>query len=175
MLRDGQIVARCQGRMEFGARALGNRSILANPSSPEVVPIINHQIKQRDFWMPFAGTLLDESQHRYIKNPTNLPSPHMMTAFDTLPEAQADLAAAIHPFDKTMRPQILRQTDNPGYHALIRSFEDLTGIGAVLNTSFNLHGEPVVCSAADAVKTFMGSGLQNLSLGPYMISKNREG
>ncbi len=175
MLADGRIVARCHGRMEFGARALGNRSILADPSNPEVVPIINHQIKQRDFWMPFAGTLLDESQHRYIKNPTNLPSPHMMTAFETHPDAQADLAAAIHPFDKTMRPQILRQTDNPAYHALIRSFEDLTGIGAVLNTSFNLHGEPVVCSAADAVKTFIGSGLQNLSLGPYMISKNQEG
>ncbi len=175
MLSDDQIVARCQGRMEFGARALGNRSILANPSNPDVVPIINHQIKQRDFWMPFAGTLLDESQHRYIKNLTNLPSPHMMTAFDTLPDAQADLAAAIHPFDKTMRPQILRQTDNPAYHALIRSFEDITGIGAVLNTSFNLHGEPVVCNAKDAVKTFVESGLRNLSLGPYMISKNREG
>jgi carbamoyltransferase len=172
MLHNGQIVARCQGRMEFGARALGNRSILANPSNPDVVPIINHQIKQRDFWMPFAGTLLDESQHRYIKNPTGLVSPHMMTAFETLPAAQANLAAAIHPFDKTMRPQILRREDNPAYHTLIRSFEDLTGIGAVLNTSFNLHGEPVVCNPVDAVKTFVESGLQNLSLGPYMITKN---
>jgi carbamoyltransferase len=174
MLRDGQIVARCQGRMEFGARALGNRSILANPSDPEVVPIINHQIKQRDFWMPFAGTVLDESQHRYIKNPGRVPSPHMMTAFDTVPEAHDSLAAAIHPFDKTMRPQILRQSDNPEYHGLIKAFEDMTGIGAVLNTSFNLHGEPVVCNAADAVKTFVDSGLRNLSIGPYMISKTRE-
>ena len=84
--------------------------------------------------------------------------------------------AAIHPFDKTMRPQILRQSDNRAYHGLIRSFEDMIGIGAVLNTSFNLHGgEPVVCNAKDAVKTFVESGLRNLSLSPYMISKNREG
>ena len=171
MLHDGHIVARCQDRMEFGARALGNRSILANPSDPGVVPIINHQIKQRDFWMPFAGTLLDEAQDRYIKNPGRLPSPNMMTAFETLPGAHESLAAAMHPFDKTMRPQILRESDNPNYHRLIKAFEDMTGIGAVLNTSFNLHGEPVVCGAADAVKTFVESGLQNLSIGPYMISK----
>ncbi len=171
LLVEGEIVARFQGRTEFGARALGNRSILAHPSDPEVVPVINHQIKQRDFWMPFAPTILDESQDRYIVNPKHIPSPHMMIAFETTPEAQSELRAAIHPFDKTVRPQLLREVDNPDYHRLIRIFQERTGIGAVLNTSFNLHGEPIVCSPDDAFETFFNSGLQHLAIGPYLVSK----
>ena len=171
LLVEGEIVARFQGRMEFGARALGNRSILAHPSDPEIVPVINHQIKQRDFWMPFAPTILDEFQDRYIVNPGRIPSPHMMIAFETTPQAQSELRAAIHPFDKTARPQLLREADNPDYHRLIRIFQERTGIGAVLNTSFNLHGEPIVCSPDDAFETFFNSGLQHLAIGPYLVSK----
>jgi carbamoyltransferase len=89
----------------------------------------------------------------------------------TPPEARTALAAAIHPHDGTARPQILAESWNPEYHAVIREFERRTGVGAVLNTSFNLHGEPVVCSAADAVDTFERSGLPHLAIGHWLISK----
>ena len=170
LVSDG-VVARCAGRMEFGARALGNRSILANPTDHRVVPLINRMIKNRDFWMPFAPTILEERAGEYLVNPKGIDSPYMMLAMPTRPEARAALAAAIHPQDGTARPQILRESWNPEYHGVIREFERRTGVGAVLNTSFNLHGEPVVCSATDAVDTFERSGLPNLAVGHWLISK----
>jgi carbamoyltransferase len=170
LVSDG-VVARCAGRMEFGARALGNRSILANPSDHRVVPLINRMIKNRDFWMPFAPTVLKERADEYLVNPKGLDSPYMMLAMATQPEARQALAAAIHPQDGTARPQILEESWNPEYHRVIREFERRTGVGAVLNTSFNLHGEPVVCTAADAVDTFERSGLPHLAIGHWLISK----
>jgi carbamoyltransferase len=170
LVSDG-VVARCAGRMEFGARALGNRSILANPTDHRVVPLINRMIKNRDFWMPFAPTILRERAPEYLVNPKQLASPYMMLAMATRPEARSALAAAIHPQDGTARPQILDESWNPEYHAVIRAFERRTGVGAVLNTSFNLHGEPVVCSAEDAVDTFERSSLPHLALGHWLISK----
>jgi len=170
LVTDG-VVARCAGRMEFGARALGNRSILANPADHRVVPLINRMIKNRDFWMPFAPTILEERADDYLVNPKGLESPYMMLAMATRPDAREALAAAIHPQDATARPQILEESWNPEYHAVIREFERRTGVGAVLNTSFNLHGEPVVCSAADAVDTFERSGLPHLAVGHWLISK----
>jgi carbamoyltransferase len=170
LVSDG-VVARCAGRMEFGARALGNRSILANPSDHRVVPLINRMIKNRDFWMPFAPTILAERAPDYLVNPKGLASPYMMLAMPTRPEARDALTAALHPQDGTARPQILEQGWNPEYHAVISEFQRRTGVGAVLNTSFNLHGEPVVCSAADAVDTFERSGLPHLAAGHWLISK----
>jgi carbamoyltransferase len=170
LVADG-VVARCAGRMEFGARALGNRSILANPSDHRVVPLINRMIKNRDFWMPFAPTLLAERADDYLVNPKGLASPYMMLAMPTRPEARDALVAAVHPQDGTARPQILDESWNPEYHAVIRAFERRTGIGAVLNTSFNLHGEPIVASAADAVDTFEASGLPHLAINHWLISK----
>ncbi len=170
LVSDG-VVARCAGRMEFGARALGNRSILANPSDHRVVPLINRMIKNRDFWMPFAPSILAERASDYLDNPKQLPSPYMMLAMPTRAEAREALVAAIHPQDATARPQILERAWNPEYHAVISEFERRTGVGAVLNTSFNLHGEPVVCSAADAVDTFERSGLPHVAVGHWLISK----
>ncbi len=170
LVSDG-VVARCAGRMEFGARALGNRSILANPSDHRVVPVINRMIKNRDFWMPFAPTVLAERAADYLVNPKDLASPYMMLAMPTRPEAREALAAAIHPQDATARPQILERSWNPDYHAVISEFQRRTGVGAVLNTSFNLHGEPIVSSAADAVDTFERSGLPHLAIGHWLISK----
>ena len=170
LVSDG-VVARCAGRMEFGARALGNRSILANPSDHRVVPLINRMIKNRDFWMPFAPTILAERASDYLVNPKGLASPYMMLAMPTRPEARDPLTAALHPQDGTARPQILEQAWNPAYHAVISEFQRRTGVGAVLNTSFNLHGEPIVCSAADAVDTFERSGLPHLAVGHWLISK----
>jgi len=170
LVSDG-VVARCAGRMEFGARALGNRSILANPSDHRVAPLINRMIKNRDFWMPFAPTILRERADEYLVNPKGLDSPYMMLAMPTQPSARDALVAAVHPHDGTARPQILEESWNPEYHRVIREFERRTGVGAVLNTSFNLHGEPVVCTAADAVDTFERSGLPHLAVGHWLISK----
>ncbi len=170
LVSDG-VVARCAGRMEFGARALGNRSILANPSDHRVVPLINRMIKNRDFWMPFAPTILREREADYVVNPKGLSSPYMMLAFPAQAKRQEELVAALHPHDATARPQILEESWNPAYYRIIREFERRTGIGAVLNTSFNLHGEPIVCSPADALDTFERSGLPHLALGPFLISK----
>ncbi|MBI1847665.1 MAG: hypothetical protein HYR86_11925 [Candidatus Rokubacteria bacterium] len=170
LVSDG-VVARCAGRMEFGARALGNRSILANPSDHRVVTLINRMIKNRDFWMPFAPSVLREREGDYLVNPKGLASPYMMLAFPTNPKRRDEIVAAVHPHDGTARAQIVDEAWNPGYHRVLREFERRTGIGAVLNTSYNLHGEPLVCSAADAVDTFERSGLPHLALGRWMISK----
>jgi carbamoyltransferase len=170
LVSDG-VVARCAGRMEFGARALGNRSILANPSDHRVVGLINRMIKNRDFWMPFAPTVLAERAGDYLVNPKGFASPYMMLAMPTRPEARDTLTAALHPQDATARPQILEREWNPEYHAVIREFERRTGVGAVLNTSFNLHGEPIVRGAADAVDTFERSGLPHLAVGHWLLSK----
>ena len=170
LVSDG-VVARVAGRAEFGARALGNRSILANPSDPRVVPLINRMIKNRDFWMPFAPTILREREADYLVNPKSLASPYMMLAFPTNPKRRDELVAALHPHDGTARAHLLDESWNPGYYRVIREFERRTGIGAVLNTSYNLHGEPLVGSAADAVDTFERSGLPHLALDRFVISK----
>jgi len=170
LVSDG-VVARCAGRMEFGARALGNRSILANPSDHRVVTIINTMIKNRDFWMPFAPSILREREADYIVNPKGLSSPYMMLAFPTNPARRDQIVAAVHPQDGTARAHLVDEAWNPAYHRLIREFESRTGIGAVLNTSFNLHGEPLVCSPDDAIDTFERSGLPHLALGRWIISK----
>jgi carbamoyltransferase len=165
------VVARCAGRMEFGARALGNRSILANPSDHRVVGTINRMIKNRDFWMPFAPSILREREDDYVVNPKGLASPYMMLAFPTHPKRRDEIVAAVHPHDATARAHLVDETWNPAYHRVLREFERRTGIGAVLNTSFNLHGEPLVGSAEDAIDTFERSGLPHLALDRWVISK----
>jgi len=159
--------------MEWGARALGNRSILMDPSRMDLKRELNEQVKSRDFWMPFAATILNERAKDYIVNPKNSNASFMAIGFDTTMKARKDLAAAVHPYDFTCRPQILQKKDNPDYYKLIKYFEELTGIGGVLNTSFNYHGEPIVCSPKDALHTFTVTGLQYLALGSYLISKNK--
>lgn len=171
LLAAGEVVARFDGRMEFGARALGNRSLLANPSDPRVIDTLNRQIKSRDFWMPFAGTVLEERASDYLINPKAIAAPHMVITFETTPRAQRDMPAAMHPMDHTMRPQLLNEATNPKYYRTLKLFETLTGIGGVLNTSFNLHGEPIACSPDDALRTFEQSGLRHLILGALSLRK----
>jgi carbamoyltransferase len=169
LLARGEIVARCTGREEFGARALGNRSILADPSRPELVPVLNRAIKNRDFWMPFACTVLASHENRYIHNPKNFPAPYMILAFQS--RLTEEIIAGVHPNDGTIRPQVLSRETNPEYHHIIEEFARRTGRGAVLNTSFNLHGEPIVSSPLEAMDVFERSGLEHLNLGPYLIHK----
>jgi len=171
LLADGHVVARFHGRMEWGARALGNRSILADPSRHDSVREINTRIKSRDFWMPFAATILAESATTYLQTPPAPRSPHMMLAFNSVPERWHEIAAGTHPYDRTCRAQILERQTNPDYYRVIERFRDRTGIGAVLNTSLNLHGDPMVNSPDDALRTLLASDLAFLTLGDYLISK----
>jgi len=173
-LSKGQIIARCSGRMEFGLRALGNRSIMADPRIPDTVRKINVAIKFRDFWMPFTPSILSERVHDYIINPKNIKCPYMTMAFDSTDLAKKDLIAALHPADFTIRPQILTQESNPGYYEIIKSFETITGVGGVLNTSFNLHGYPIVLGPEEAIFTFNNSELDGLILEDYLILRDGE-
>src|SRR5882672_451214 len=154
LLAGNKIVARFKGRCEFGARALGNRSILANASDTQAVRTINSMIKCRDFWMPFAPSVLAERSKDYFRKPKPMPAPHMIMTFDTREEKRAAIPAAIHPQDFTGRPQEVSEATNFSYYGLIKHFEELTGEGVILNTSFNLHGEPVVCTAEEALRVF---------------------
>ena len=171
LLAGGQVVARFHGRMEWGARALGNRSILADPSRPNSVREINQRIKSRDFWMPFAATVLADSAAEFLHAPPALDSPHMMFAFDTVPERWQEIAAGTHPYDRTCRAQILEPKTNPDYARVIERFRERTGIGAVLNTSLNLHGDPIVNSPDEALRTLLESELAFLTIEDYLVSK----
>jgi carbamoyltransferase len=171
MLSEGKIIARCAGRMEFGLRALGNRSIMADPRDYRIVRKINDAIKFRDFWMPFTPTILAEREADYIVNPKNLISPFMTMAFDSTELAQKELIAALHPADLTVRPQILQEKRNPGYYSIIKEFEKLTGVGGILNTSFNLHGYPIVLGPEAAIFTFENSELDGVLIGDYFIER----
>jgi carbamoyltransferase len=172
LLTKGKIIARLNGRMEFGARALGNRSILADPRSLDVVRILNEQIKHRDFWMPFAPTILREGIENYLDRPNKkVDDQYMIISFDTKQLGRKELKAAIHQADFTCRPQVLDKSWNEEYYNVIKTFEDITGVGGILNTSFNIHGEPIVCSPADAIHTLENCGLEHLALGNYLITK----
>ncbi len=171
LLSEGNVVARFKGRAEFGARALGNRSLLADPCREGVIREINDMIKCRDFWMPFAPSVLAEAAETYLVNPKGADSPYMVLTFDTT-DRRMDLRGALHPYDHTARPQIVRQDWNPDYHRLIRAFQERTGRGVVLNTSFNLHGFPIVDTPQDALHVLTHSGLRHLALGNYMVHKN---
>jgi len=170
-LVDGKIIARCIGNMEFGQRSLGNRAILADPVDLQVKDKINSMIKNRDFWMPFAPIILDFYSDRYLINPKNIQSPYMTVGFDTTNEGFMAMIAACHPSDRTARAQILQKQSNPELYSLISAFERATGRGALLNTSFNLHGFPIVNTPQEAFDVFEKSGLDGLLLNSYFIAK----
>lgn len=171
LLLQGKVLGRCVGKMEFGARSLGNRAILCDPSKYENIRIINEKIKFRDFWMPFTPSILAERAGDYLVNPKGIDAYYMTIAFDSTPLARDHIKAAIHPYDFTVRPQLVSSEINPLYYALIKTFERKTGIGALLNTSLNLHGHPIVCTAADAMDTLMNSGLDGMILPGVLVLK----
>lgn len=173
LLASGAVVARFSGRCEWGARSLGNRAILAHPSHLESFFTVNDLIKARDFWMPFAPTVLDVWASRYLEDydPERVKAPHMITAFRATPLGVHHLRAAMHQGDFTIRPQVLERDVNPGYYRLLEGFERRTGVGGLMNTSFNLHGYPLVATPEQALMTLENSGLQHLALGGVLISK----
>ena len=156
--------------MEMGQRALGNRSIIADPRTRFNVEKINNSIKKRDFWMPFAPVILSEYQDLLIENPKGIDSPFMTIAFETK-DGKNKFPAAVHQADGTARAQLLKKEQNPILWNLIFKFYEKTGIPALLNTSFNLHGEPIVRTIQDALRVFGKSELEVLWLDEHIIEK----
>ncbi|PKO17676.1 MAG: hypothetical protein CVU39_04130 [Chloroflexi bacterium HGW-Chloroflexi-10] len=167
-LSNGKIIGWFQGRSEIGPRALGNRSILANPSIASMKDKVNNQVKHREPWRPFAPSILEEEKGRYFKEQKN--SPFMILAFDTLPETRDEIIAAVH-IDGTARPQTVNKLTNPIYWNLIREFQKISGIPAVLNTSFNVDSQPIVNTPEEAIETFLNCGIEVLSIGNFIAKK----
>ncbi|MEF8832552.1 MAG: carbamoyltransferase C-terminal domain-containing protein, partial [Candidatus Thermoplasmatota archaeon] len=167
MIEEGKLIGIFQGRMEYGPRALGNRSIIADPSKPNLKKELNQKLGREPF-QPFSPTILEEYKDEYLEV---LDSNKFMTmSFDTTEKAAEDLAAAVH-IDGTCRPQILEPEDKRTLYEIIKRFEEKTGIGAVLNTSFNLHGDPIVCTPKEAIDSMKKIGLDALLCEDYMARK----
>lgn len=169
LLARGEVVSWFQGRMEFGPRALGNRSILGNPASRGTADMINAQIKYRERWRPFCPSMLDTAAPDILQ--TNHPTPYMTFTFDVAEHWKARIPEVVHE-DGTARPQIVTARSNPRYHELLKKFEARTGIPVLLNTSLNRRGEPMVCSPDDALNMFYGSDLRNLAVGDFLVRKS---
>jgi carbamoyltransferase len=168
LLAEGKIIGWFQGRSEVGPRALGNRSIIADPSRPEMKDRVNNQVKHREPWRPFAPSVLEEAVGRYVTKP--IASPYMILAFDTKTESREEIVSASH-VDGTIRPQTVSRATNPRYWQLIKRFEELTGIPVVLNTSFNVDSQPIVNAPQEAVDTFLNCGIDVLAIGDFLVWK----
>ncbi|PTN36498.1 carbamoyltransferase [Desulfonatronum sp. SC1] len=181
------VVGLLQGRMEFGPRALGNRSIIGDARSPKMQSIMNLKIKYRESFRPFAPSCLEERVNDFFE--LDRPSPYMLLVaqvqkhrqiqtpketslnlHDQINQARSDIPAITH-VDHSARIQTVNKDINPAYHAIIKAFEDLTGYGIIINTSFNVRGEPIVCTPEDAYRCFMRTEMDYLVLESYILSK----
>ncbi len=169
LVAEGKVVGWFQGGMEYGPRALGNRSVLADPRAPHMRDWINDRLKKRDWFMPFAPSVLKEyCQEIFLKYQA---SPYMNLAFDVAPEYASKIPAVMH-VDQTARPQEVDRAINPRYYDMIEAFRQLTGIPLVLNTSFNRHGLPIVCTPRDAIDHLRWGCVDVLILGDFLVERN---
>lgn len=170
LLADGAVVGWFQDRLELGPRALGNRSLLADPRDPGIRDTLNRKVKHREDFRPFAPSVLAEEASAWFE--LGRPSRAYASMLFTCP-ARADKAhhipAVLH-VDGTARIQTVDAADNPRYHQLISAFADLTGVPMVLNTSFN-DSEPIVCSPVDALRTFLATRIDAVALGGYLVQR----
>jgi carbamoyltransferase len=169
LLAEGRIVLWFQGRSEYGPRALGNRSILAPADMPESREILNLSLKKRNWFQPFCPSLLREDAPQLIDDLDDNSSQFMTMAYRARQDALNRLCAVLGK-DRTLRPQIV-EDENHIYRRLLEEVKKRKGLGVVLNTSFNRHGEPLVDSPADAIKTFLETGCAHLAIGPFLIIK----
>ncbi|MDI6704186.1 MAG: carbamoyltransferase [bacterium] len=169
LLSQGKIIGWFQGRMEFGPRALGNRSILADPRREEMKDIVNERIKFREEFRPFAPAVLEEEVGKYFD--CNCKSPFMLLVFRVKEDMRHIIPAVTH-VDGTSRVQTVSKDTNPRFWQLIKEFEKETSVPVLLNTSFNVKGEPIVCTPSDAINCFLSSGIDHLVLGNYLVKKN---
>ncbi len=163
----GKVVGWFQGRMEWGARALGNRSIIADPRRPEMKEILNARIKRREPFRPFAPSILEEAVNDYFEQTE--PSPFMTMTYRVRPEKRAVIPAPTH-VDGTGRLQTVSRRTQPLYWRLIKEFENITGIPVVLNTSFN-ENEPIVCTPDEALACFLRTRMDVLVIGPCVVTR----
>lgn len=168
LLADGKIVGYFQGRMEFGPRALGSRSILADCRDHQMKDKVNDCVKFREWWRPFAPSLLAEAASDYLEYAYD--SPFMILTFPVKPGKTHIIPAVTH-VDGTTRPQTVKRDTNPAYWQIIKEFEKRTGVPVIMNTSFNLRGEPIVRTPTDAIRTFFSSGMDALVMGDYLVTK----
>ncbi len=166
LLADGKVVAWFEGRMEVGPRALGHRSILADPRRSEMKDVINAKVKHREGFRPFAPAVLVEATQDYFD--WDRPSPFMLFVAKVLPERRATIPAVLH-VDGTARLQTVDRSSNPPFRELLEAFASLTGVPVLLNTSFNVMGEPIVCSPDDAIACFRKTAIDALLLGRFLV------
>lgn len=169
LLAQNHLVGWFQGRMEFGPRALGGRSILSDPRSAENRDRVNEAVKFREGWRPFAPSALHEKAHLYFKDYHE--SPYMILSFWATDLGKEKIPAVVH-VDGSCRVQSVYRETNPRYHEMLTEFDRLTGVPVIMNTSFNLKGDPIVCTPKDAVQTFYTSGLDDLVIGDFVVSKS---
>jgi carbamoyltransferase len=169
-IADGKIVGWFQGRVEWGPRALGNRSILVDPRRAEMKEVLNQRIKRREHFRPFAPSILEESVGDYFER--SYPDPFMIKVYTIKPEKRDEIPAVTH-VDGTGRLQTVSTVENPRYWRLIKEFGRQTGVPVLLNTSFN-ENEPVVCSPEEAIDCFLRTKMDVLVLGDYYVEKSEE-
>jgi carbamoyltransferase len=168
LLAEGKIIGWFQGRMEFGPRALGSRSILADPRDPEMNAKVNNAVKFREWWRPFAPSFKKEAASEFLESATD--SPFMILTAQVRPEKRAIIPSVTH-VDGSARPQTVEKEINPLYWRLIDEFGKRTGVPVIMNTSFNLRGEAIVHTPTDAVRTFFSSGMDALCIGSFLVEK----
>jgi carbamoyltransferase len=191
VIADQKVVGMCQGRMEFGPRALGNRSIIGDARSPEMQSVLNLKIKYRESFRPFAPTCMEERISDFFEIDT--PSPYMLLVaqvrkdrcteptgdeaklrvYERVNQPRSDVPAITH-VDYSARIQSVSAETNPRYHGVIKAFEELTGYGIIINTSFNVRGEPIVCTPEDAYRCFMRTEMDVLALGNLVLYKDKQ-
>jgi len=167
----GDVVGWFQGRMEWGPRALGNRSIVAHPGLPNMKDVLNARIKHREWFRPFAPSIMADYQHEYFEH--DHPSPYMLHVYKIRPEKRQSLCAVNH-VDDTGRLQTVTREENPLYYDLIAAFHRKTGIPVILNTSFN-ENEPIVCTPEEAIDCFQRTRMDVLTIGPFLVLKAEKG
>jgi len=163
----GKVVGWFQGSMEWGPRALGNRSIVAHPGLANMKDVLNARIKHREWFRPFAPSILAEHQYEYFEH--DHPSPFMLHVYKIRPQKRKELCAVNH-VDDTGRLQTVSREENALYYGLIKAFQRKTGIPVVLNTSFN-ENEPIVCAPQEAIDCFQRTRMDTLAIGPFVVSK----
>jgi carbamoyltransferase len=168
LLSDGKILGWFQGRMEFGPRALGSRSILADPRDPEMNAKVNNAVKFREWWRPFAPSFKKEAAPSYLESAFD--SPFMILTAQVRPEKRSVIPSVTH-IDGSARPQTVEREINPLYYRLIDEFGKITGVPVIMNTSFNLRGEAIVHTPADSLRTFFSSGMDALVIGSFLVEK----
>ncbi|ATX82049.1 carbamoyltransferase [Mariprofundus ferrinatatus] len=169
LLADGKVVARACDGMEYGPRALGNRTVMAACSDPTINDWLNKKFQRTEF-MPFAPVILEEHCAEYFPAwvPDHKAARFMTLTYDAADVAKEKIPAAVH-VDQTARPQVIRREDNRDYYDILHEFHALTGVASVINTSFNMHEEPIVCTASDAIRAFLDAKLDALILGPFLV------